>query len=541
MKPVPLILFGLSFISLSRFPLILSAQSSGWNYVIPIHSGSAEFGLDVAADPNSEFVYVVGQFDKDLEPFWGDASRPSTDFSDGYGGRDGFVAKYDSAGNYQWAFKVGSTGDDEVRSVTVDADGNIYITGYVNDGLCQFSGTSSFTPDSSFTNNTHTDFFLAKYNNDGALLWVRNSDGSANDVYGNDVMATSSGIYAAGQYEGILNFGSRSIPDYESNEDLFFVKYDPDGNLDWMLSGGGNNVDLVNDLTSDGNDIYLIGHYNSSNLNIRDTTGSIVSTMVNPNAGDDVIFVFTFDSNSDFGWSVQVPSDEGSNEGNGICMDGDSIYITGAINEDSSFPSYGNNPVSISESKNIFLASLSRDNGSTGWVRAVNCTDDGSERGHSIAIDLTGNLYITGEYKGDLNFHGDTNISAIDNTDLFVASYDSDGGFRWAKTAGGSGAKDNAYGISTDGSTNVYITGIYDHDAIFDSYILPDDGGENIFLGGIQIECTDAMGGTATATSDHVCLNDTVSIALTGYLGTIQWQSSPYGANNWPRAESSTS
>ncbi len=79
---------------------MLSAQEAKWNWATDVHSIGAEKGLDVIADPRSEYVYFGGQFDKDLEPFWGDLSRPSTDFTDGYGGKDGYVAKYDSSGNY---------------------------------------------------------------------------------------------------------------------------------------------------------------------------------------------------------------------------------------------------------------------------------------------------------------------------------------------------------------------------------------------------------------------------------------------------------
>ncbi len=512
---------------------VVMAQEWDYNWVVPVHSIAFETGLDVAADPNSEFVYLVGEFDKDLDTIWGDLTRPSTDFSYGYGGNDGFVAKYDSSGNYQWAFKVGSTKDDEVRSVTVDADGNIYITGFVDDGICQFTGTSSLTPDSSFTNVTHKDFFLAKYNSNGALLWVRNCNGSADDVHGMDVIATSSGIYAAGHYKGILNFGSRFIPDYEAKEDLFVVKYTTDGNLVWMLSGGGDDVDMAKDLTSDGNDLYLIGQYNSDSINFRDTTGTVVSTQVNPNAGDDAIFVFNINSDSDFGWSVQITSSDGNNEGNGICMDSNSLYITGAICDLSTFPSYASNPVNVSFKKDIFLASISKDNGSTGWVRIMYCDDNGDEISYSIAIDLWGSLYITGLYRGILDIHGDTIITSIGNEDIFVASYSSAGSLQWAKTAGSSGGKDIGYGISTDGIANIYYTGTYDHEAYFNTYTLPDDIGENIFLADIQMACEDAIGGTALAASDHICLNDIATINLTAYTGMIQWQYSPLGAGTW--------
>ena len=72
---------------------------------------------------------------------------------------------------------------------------------------------------------------------------------------------------------------------------------------------------------------------------------------------------------------------------------------------------------------------------------------------NGVATDSSGNVYVTGGTKGGL----DGNTSA-GNTDLFVVKYNSSGTKQWTKQLGTS-SNDIAYGVATDSSANVYVTG----------------------------------------------------------------------------------
>ena len=73
---------------------------------------------------------------------------------------------------------------------------------------------------------------------------------------------------------------------------------------------------------------------------------------------------------------------------------------------------------------------------------------------NGVATDSSGNVYVTGGTKGGL----DGNTSAGD-TDLFVVKYNSSGTKQWTKQLGSSG-RDSANGIAIDSSGNVYVTGV---------------------------------------------------------------------------------
>ena len=72
---------------------------------------------------------------------------------------------------------------------------------------------------------------------------------------------------------------------------------------------------------------------------------------------------------------------------------------------------------------------------------------------NGVATDSSGNVYVTGGTKGGL----DGNTSAGD-TDLFVVKYNSSGTKQWTKQLGSS-SRDYDYGVATDSSGNVYVSG----------------------------------------------------------------------------------
>ncbi|WP_170061818.1 SBBP repeat-containing protein [Hymenobacter chitinivorans] len=73
-----------------------------------------------------------------------------------------------------------------------------------------------------------------------------------------------------------------------------------------------------------------------------------------------------------------------------------------------------------------------------------------------IVVDAAGNSYVTGFFGGTINVNG-SNITA-DKDDIFVAKLDPVGRIIWFARAGGN-AQEFSNGIALDGSGNVYITG----------------------------------------------------------------------------------
>jgi hypothetical protein len=508
------------------------AQTPEWEWARSVNSNNFEIVQDVVTDPVTDDVYMVGTWSSDLSAVFPVGANPSTDFSSTYGGRDGYVAKYDKDGNFIWAFKAGGNHDDEISGISIDTAGNIYVTGTFGEGINYFSGTSAVTPVSTISNTHQEDFFIAKYNPDGEFIWIRRSETDAEDIAGLSIDVSVTSVFASGTYKGICSFGPLSITTTFGSLDIFLIRYDFDGNEQWVISGGSNNNDFAPGITADVSHVYIAGHFDGNQMDFTDTGGTTVSTLINGNSGKDDIFLASYDLNGVFSWSQRISSND-EDECYGITSDSDSIYLTGAISTLANFPSFSGNPVSATDHKDIFISSHAKSDGNTGWAYSIPCTDGGDEYGRAIDQGIGGDLFITGFFKKNISFPDATTLSSTgDQEEVFIAAYSQDGIFEWAISAGSNG-KDYGYGISAGSEGTLYAVGSYENLMSFDLLTIPDDGNENGYLAKLQEPCTDAIGGIITASQTEICMGEIVQLSLTGHDGNITWQQSPSGADAW--------
>lgn len=104
----------------------------------------------------------------------------------------------------------------------------------------------------------------------------------------------------------------------------------------------------------------------------------------------------------------------------------------------------------------------------------------GSDSGFDIATDSAGNIYVVGYFSGTVDFGGGQLVSA-GSTDAFVAKYTSTGTFGWARRFGAA-STDYGRGVAVDGSGNVYVTGYIWGDVDFGAGTLTSHGSYDAFL-----------------------------------------------------------
>src|SRR5690606_25371176 len=120
-------------------------------------------------------VYTTGYFvgTVDFDPGAGTVNLTSQ------GGSDIFIQKLDALGDLVWAKSVGGTGNDNGRSIAVDAQGNVYTTG-------DFRGIVDFDPGAGtadLTSQGEYDVFIQKLDALGDLIWAK-SVGETSYDYG---------------------------------------------------------------------------------------------------------------------------------------------------------------------------------------------------------------------------------------------------------------------------------------------------------------------------------------------------------------------
>jgi hypothetical protein len=145
------------------------------------------------------------------------------------------------------------------------------------------------------------------------------------------------------------------------------------------------------------------------------------------------------------------------------------------------------NLTSVSSYYDIFLSKLDQ-NGNFLWAKTIggSLTEDAID----LHVDALSNIYITGTFKGTVDFDpsgGVSNLSSISGfVDVFICKFDGNGNFVWAKNIGGS-ADVGVNDICVDGLGNVYTTGYFEGNIDFNpsassSFTISSSGYYDIFI-----------------------------------------------------------
>lgn len=241
-------------VKLDTSGIVLWAKSAGGDY--------AEEGYAVATDEAGN-VYVSGEF-------WSPSVLFGSYTLTNSGSADLFLVKYDASGNVAWAKSAAGTGEDISQAVTVDGSGNVYIAGsYTSDNI-DFGGITLSNSQSNIE-----DFFLAKYDSNGNPIWARHATGFGIDKAFGVGTDASGNVLVSGHFSsGTLNFGSQTLSN-SGAYDIFLAKYDEDGNLLWAKNPSGSGYDFNFSMETDATgNAYLTGHFSSFQLNFGGVTVS---------------------------------------------------------------------------------------------------------------------------------------------------------------------------------------------------------------------------------------------------------------------------
>lgn len=219
------------------------------------------------------------------------------------GSVDVFFLKCDLNGNTVWAKNVGGVYEDYSSSIDVDGFGNIYLTGY-------FSSTDAdFDPGplSNLLLNKNPgseDIFIAKYDSNGNYIWAKSMGGTNSDKANCIKFFKNQFIYITGSYlSSSIDFdpgSSNTNFGRVGGEDLFFAKYDVNGNYLWAKTIGSTLNDRGNSLAIDSlGNLFLTGTFQKNNIDFD--LGNGISYL-NSNGGED-IFLAKYDVNGNYVWA----------------------------------------------------------------------------------------------------------------------------------------------------------------------------------------------------------------------------------------------
>ncbi len=331
-----------------------AAGNLTWSIAIGGVNKDVVYGVNTDAAKN---VYVTGYFSNtvDFDPSAATYTLTSN------GGRDIFLAKYDSSGNFRWAFNMGgtiSTAYEEGGQDIVIAGPNIYLTG-------NFEGTADFDPigTNTLTSNGSLDIFVAKYDTSGAYIWAFGVGSSTKHdySYGIDLDAAEN-VYITGGFEETVDFdpsgSSATLVSASVNaQDIFVAKYSSAGAYQWAFRVGGNTG--VDDHAFDievtaGGDFYICGEvWGPADFDPSAGTANI-------NTSNDQIFFAKYTGAGTFDWAFEVGSTSGNgsaDNGNGVHVGSNGmLYVTGDFSGTADFDPNSGTATMTSSGGDAFVA-----------------------------------------------------------------------------------------------------------------------------------------------------------------------------------------
>lgn len=358
---------------------------------------------------------------------------------------------------YRWHTFYGSGNDDFGRAIALDSTGNVYVAGT---STASWLGDGNTAPKHAHSGGK--DLVVLKLNSAGTYQWhtfygsAGNDEGQglAVDGSGNVLVTGSSNVYWPGDK------GKAPLHSYSGGSDLVVLKLNSAGAYQWHTFYGSTGSDEGRGLTVETNaNIYVTG---TSQATWNGDSGPASGAPLHPHGGGSTgdILVLKLGSSGAYQWHTFYGS-ENSDEGRALALDGAAnIYITG-FSQSSWMGTGGRAPLHpYSGGVDIAVLKLAG-NGTYLWHTFQG--SGGDDYGQAIALDLTGDLYISGTSGSD--WSGDNDAPPLHphsgGVDLVIVRLTGDGSYQWHTFYGSIGGAGGT-GISLDKAGNVYVTGASD-------------------------------------------------------------------------------
>ncbi len=223
------------------------------------------------------------------------------------GTKDFVLLKLDSAGTQIWARQISNDEDDSYTAINgvygistgTDTAGNVYGAGFTTGDL------------SDQTNSGGYDLFVVKYNSAGDLLWLKQVGSTGTDLVKDMQVTTAGDVYLTGTTDGSLDGTTNA-----GENDLFLIKLDTAGVIQWTRQVGTEESDYANGITLDsGGNIFLTGY----------TSGDLEGDVI---GGSDLI-VMKYDSAGNLQWTKQLGTTSSEISRDIAADTADNLFITG--------------------------------------------------------------------------------------------------------------------------------------------------------------------------------------------------------------------
>lgn len=395
--------------------VFLAKYDSAGKYIWAINIGGPndEFTYaDPVVDAGGN-IYVCGLYGTTCD-FDGSAAQAIIPNN---GDNDGFIAKYDSAGNFQWAKGFGGTVNDDVYHIDLDANNDILFAG-------SFLDTADLNPDASvlnFISAGGAEVFFGKLDNTGSLVFVNVMNGLQDDRLYSITHDLNNDIILTGSFNDsiVLNpNGTSQLLTDANGLSSFVAKFSSLGSYQWAFALSkclpfGLSVDHDNNILTSGQFSGPTDFDPGVNSKILSgQVGSYDSYLAKYTSNGNYIFANRFGGNQlDCAYAVHEMADS-------------TIALTGFFNLTADFdPSITIASLTSAGAGDVFVA---RYDAGGNYISAFRCGSTGFDFIRNAVTDNAGDIFIAGGFDGIVDFDPGApvvNLTSAGSRDAFFVKY----------------------------------------------------------------------------------------------------------------------
>ncbi len=413
---------------------------------------NADHAFATATDGQGN-VYVAGHF-------LNTATFGSVTLTAPGGSQDAFLVKYNATGAVQWAVRLGGVGSESIRGLTLDTNGQPYVTGV-------FANT--FTYASAFGTQTLTNpngaiarGFVAMCSSAGAWQWAVGF-GSALPAAGAAVAIDFNGnLTVAGTFQGTLALESSALTlTSAGGTDGFAAQLNTGtGQWAWATRVGAAAYDALQGVTfsAQTNSIYAAGQFAGNGLTTTPTNGF---NPLNSAGGADALLVRLNNATGAVAWLAQGggAADDFATD---VAVTGQGTVLVAAYGTGSG--AFGNNPINLPNGGGwAGVAQLAAGGFWQQGLTTATCPPGNTVQTSRLRPDGTGGVTVTGFFGSSATF-GTTSLSTP-SAAPFVARTTSTGtAWAWAQQATPGSSQSFAYGEGlalTPNGLDAYVVGAF--------------------------------------------------------------------------------
>lgn len=377
---------------------------------------------------------------------------------------------------------IGGTSNDYVYGLEYNSFGEFYTVG-------RFSGTADFNlPNVGsvvYSSAGGNDIFISKRDPMGNEAMTLAFGGSGNDYATSCAITSTNDLVVVGRFQGTINFspgpGSTTLT-AAGGDDVFILKLNNSGQVEWARSVGGTNEDIATDVAIDNLGNIIVAGYFQGGGDYDPGPGT--HTLLTNGTRD--IFALKLNSSGNFVWAKSAGSSTfdycssvSTDSGNNVILAG---RFANTVDFDPGSGVFNETAVGVND---IFVLKLNSA-GDFSWVKTAGSSS--INYANDITVDGNDNIISTGYFAGTVDFDSGSGTDIITSAgadDAFVWKMTAAGNHIWVKSFSGTNSVQGNR-LEANSLDEIYVTGkfsgIVDVDPSGNSLNFFSNGGTDVFL-----------------------------------------------------------